>query len=75
MSRNTRRFLWVATLVTITIAVSGCEISLPLADCSSINQPDMGGLVCLGLNVLTAAASVVGIIAALLVALGSGLPA
>ena len=69
----TRRALSVIGLLAVAAVASGCEIDLFQADCSWINQPDMGGLVCLGVNILGLGASVIAIIVAILVWLG-GLP-
>lgn len=50
MTRNTM-LPSVAMLIAIAMTASACEIDvLPVVDCSGIDQPDMGGLVCLGLN-------------------------
>ena len=68
-----RRLLSAIGLLAVVAVSSGCELDLFQADCSWINQPDMGGLVCLGLNFLGLGASVIAIIVALLVWLG-GLP-
>ncbi len=69
----TRRVLSVIGLIAVAAVASGCEIDLFQADCSWIDQPDMGGLVCLGLNFLGLGASAIAIIVAILVWLG-GLP-
>jgi uncharacterized membrane protein len=67
MTRN-RKLLMVG-LVAIVLVVSACELSLNNVDCSGINQPDMGGLVCFGMNVVAlqaAAVLIIGVLAALL---------
>ena len=73
MRRASKRLLSVLGLFAVATVASGCEIDLFQADCSWIDQPDMGGLVCLGLNFLGLGASAIAIIVAILVWLG-GLP-
>jgi len=68
---HTRRVLSAIGLLAVAAVASGCEIDLFQADCSWIDQPDMGGLVCLGVNFLALGASVVAIVVAILVWLGS----
>jgi hypothetical protein len=74
MSRNTKWLLAVAGLIGIAVAASACDLTLPVVDCSGINQPDMGGLVCLGLNATAITLSVLALIAALLVGLSGAVP-
>jgi hypothetical protein len=72
VDQNTKRLVWVlASLVGLGLIASACEISLPLTDCSWIHQPDMGGLVCLGANVLTIYGGIFAILLALLLGLGA----
>ena len=75
MTRNQRRALLMAALVVVAMSASACEIDvLPVVDCSGINQPDMGGLVCLGMNAFALSAGVIALIAALVLGLGSAIP-
>jgi len=75
MNRKQKRALLVATLVVVAVTASACEINvLPVVDCSGINQPDMGGLVCLGMNAFALSAGVIALIAALVLGLGSAIP-
>lgn len=62
----------VAGLVMVMALTSGCELSLPVTDCSWINQPDMGGLVCLGANVLAIQLGAVALLAVLALIFGGG---
>ncbi len=73
MPRHTRTLLLVTAVLAMAMMTSACELQLP-ADCSGINQPDMGGLVCLGLNAIVISASAIAIIVAILLALGGPLP-
>lgn len=66
MTRNTKRLLLLTNLIALVVVASACEIELPVVDCSGINQPDMGGLVCFGMNMLALSAGAVAIIIALL---------
>ena len=50
------------------------NLSLNNVDCSGIDQPDMGGLVCLGANVFALQAGAALIIAALAALLGGAFP-
>jgi hypothetical protein len=76
MTRNQKRALLVATVLVVAMATSACEIDvLPVVDCSGINQPDMGGLVCLGMNAFALSAGVIALIAALVLGVGSAIPA
>ena len=52
MTRNRKMVVLTATLLVVAVVVSSCELSLNNVDCSGIDQPDMGGLVCLGANVV-----------------------
>ena len=74
MTRHTTWLLAVAGLMAIAVAASSCELALPVVDCSGIDQPDMGGLVCLGLNATAIVLSVLALIAALAVGLGGAVP-
>jgi len=60
-----RRALIVFCFVAIAVVASGCN---PV-DCSDINQPDMGGLVCVGRQYLavvgTALLGIVGLLGAI----------
>ena len=70
MNRRAKRALLVASLLAVAAVTSGCEIDiLPVVDCSGINQPDMGGLVCLGLNMFALSAGAIAIIIAILLGL------
>ena len=73
VSRRTKLLLFVTSLVALTFVASACELRLQ-GDCSWINQPDMGGLVCLGVNVLGAAASLIALLLALVIGIGSAIP-
>jgi hypothetical protein len=75
MPRHTRTVLFATAVVAMAMMTSGCELSLPVVDCSGINQPDMGGLVCFGLNVVAVSAGALAVIVAILLALGGPLPA
>ncbi len=72
MPRHTRTVLFATAVVAMA---SGCELSLPVVDCSGINQPDMGGLVCFGLNIVAVSAGALAVIVAILLALGGPVPA
>jgi len=74
MDRRAKQLMLVAMLVAVAASTSACELSLSVVDCSFIDQPDMGGLVCLGANMLTIAAGVLAIIAAVALGLGSIAP-
>ena len=50
MDRHTRIVAVLLGVIGLAVVASGCEIAIPSVDCSWINQPDMGGLVCLGAN-------------------------
>ncbi|MHB1139309.1 MAG: hypothetical protein ACYC2O_10165 [Microthrixaceae bacterium] len=71
MNRSTKRVVLVAVLVAVVVVASGCELSLPAVDCSDIDQPDMGGLVCLGRSVATMYAGLAAILALLALLAGS----
>lgn len=72
MRLKKNRILLVASLIMVAGVTSGCELSLPVTDCSWIDQPDMGGLVCLGANVLAIQAGAVVILLALAAIFGGG---
>jgi hypothetical protein len=74
MSGNAKRTLAVIGLLAVLVAASGCEITLPPVDCSGINQPDMGGLVCFGATVLSAIGGALAFFLALLASLGGAVP-
>ena len=63
MTRNSRRALSVLGLVAIVVVASSCEMG---ADCSWIDQPDMGGLLCVGTNFLAFTGGLLAIVIALL---------
>ena len=69
MNLHTKRVVLVAVLTAVAVVASGCE--LPRVDCSDINQPDMGGLVCVGRTVATMYAGVAAIVALLAILIGS----
>lgn len=70
MTRNPKKLLLLTSLVVGAMALSACEITLPQVDCSGIDQPDMGGLVCLGLN--AAALNALALLAAAILGLLTG---
>jgi len=74
MTRNRRMMVVTTTLLVVAVVVSSCELSLNNVDCSGIDQPDMGGLVCLGANVFALQAGAALIIAALAALLGGAFP-
>lgn len=74
MTGNGKRLLWAAAVVSMVGVASGCTIELPQVDCSWINQPDMGGLVCLGVNVIAWSAGAIALIVALLLGLPGAIP-
>ncbi len=74
MHRYSRAALLVTVVLAVAMMTSACEITPPQVDCSGINQPDMGGLVCLGLNVFAWSASAIAIIVAIILALGGASP-
>jgi hypothetical protein len=77
ITRNQRMLMLAALLLVVAFVANGCELSLNNVDCSFINQPDMGGLVCFGVNVLAlqaVALAAIAAFAALLAALGGALP-
>ncbi len=74
MTRNRRMMVLTTTLLVVALAASSCELSLNNVDCSGIDQPDMGGLVCLGANVFALQAGAALIIAALAALLGGAFP-
>lgn len=70
MNRRAKRAMLLASLLIVVAVTSGCEIDiLPVVDCSGIDQPDMGGLICFGLNMLALSAGAIAIILAILVGL------
>ena len=75
MTRRTRSLILGSTLIVMVLLASACEIDFPqTVDCSGINQPDNGGLVCLGLNVIGLVGGLAAILIALLVGLGAPAP-
>ncbi len=74
MTRNAKLLLLMSSLLAVAMVANACEISLPMVDCSGINQPDSGGLVCLGLNAIAIPVSLVAILIALLLGLGAPSP-
>ncbi|MEI2651804.1 MAG: hypothetical protein V9G12_06560 [Microthrixaceae bacterium] len=74
MTRNRRMMVLTTTLLVVALVASSCELSLNNVDCSGIDQPDMGGLVCLGANVFALQAGAALIIAALAALLGGAFP-
>lgn len=74
MSQRTKWMLVAAGLAAIVLTTSACELTLPVVDCSGINQPDMGGLVCLGLNATAITLGVLALLAALVVGLSGAVP-
>jgi hypothetical protein len=70
MARHSKLLLFATTLVALAFVAGACEVRLPLVDCSWINQPDSGGIICAGLQVVALQASVIALILA--VALGLG---
>lgn len=71
MGVRTKRVMLVAVLIAVVVAASGCELALPAVDCSDINQPDMGGLVCFGRSVATLYAGAAALIALVALLVGS----
>jgi hypothetical protein len=70
-TRRAQRLILVASLIAIAVVASGCEIRLPFVDCSWINQPDSGGIVCAGIQVIALQASLIALILAIILGLGS----
>lgn len=74
MDRRTRWALLATGLLAMAMMTSACELSFPVVDCSGIDQPDMGGLVCFGLNVAAVGVGLIAIVLAILAALGGATP-
>ena len=74
MTQNRKMVVLTATLLVVAVVVSSCELSLNNVDCSGIDQPDMGGLVCLGANVVALQAGAALILAVLAALLGGAFP-
>ena len=72
MARKKNVYLAATMVITLTAVLSACEISFPWVDCSGIDQPDMGGLVCVGLNGIALSAVVALIAVALGLVTGGG---
>lgn len=70
MSRNAKLLSLLVGLIAVAIIVSACDIKLPV-DCSFINQPDSGGLVCLGANAIALSLGLVALLVALVIGVGS----
>ena len=71
MSRQRKLLLFATTLIALTFVASACDVGLPWVDCSWIDQPDMGGLVCAGGQVLALQATLSALILALVFGIGS----
>ena len=69
MNLHRKHVALVAVLLAVAVVASGCELGG--IDCSDINQPDMGGLVCLGRHAATFQLGVVAILAFLAILVGS----
>ena len=70
MARNKKLLILATMLCAVALVSSACDINvLPIVDCSGVNQPDSGGLVCLGLN--AAALNVIALLFAAIFGLGS----
>ncbi len=74
MDQKRNRWLLLAALGVVAQVASGCDIALPVTDCSWVNQPDMGGLLCLGANVLSLFGGAIAFLIALLGGLGGAAP-
>ena len=75
VTRNTKLLLMLTSgLIALAFVASACDIKLPVTDCSWIHQPDSGGLVCLGANVLALGVGVIALVLALAVGLGAAVP-